>query len=69
MLFLRRIRVDEFEVSGSENLETIGVLLAGVEALGSKAGAWIIDFDQADRLGRIIAHGGINIVRVAAEGG
>jgi hypothetical protein len=67
------VGVEELHVAGAEDLEAVVEVGSGGEVLGAEAGAGVVDFEEFDGLGGVVADGGGDVGGVAAgccdEGG
>ena len=64
------VSVGELEGSGAENFETIVKICAWGEGLGAEAGAGVVDFEEGDGGGGVVADGGGDVGGTASgEGG
>jgi len=66
MTLMRVIRVDQFHIAGSKNLEAVMEVGAGGEGLDSEAGAGIVDFYEFNSLSGVIAYRRNDVGRMAA---
>ncbi len=66
LLVLGSIGVDELHIAGAQDLETIVEVRAGGQGLRTEAGAWVVDFEEEQRLGGVVAYGGFYVGGVAA---
>ena len=60
------VGVGEVDVAGAEDFEAVVEVCAGGEALGAEAGAGVVDFEEIDGLGGVVADGGGDVRRAAA---
>jgi hypothetical protein len=60
------VGVEELGGAFAEDLETVVKVGAGSEVLCAEAGAGVVDFDEFDGLGGVVADGGLDVGGAAA---
>ena len=65
MTLMRVIRVDQFHIAGSKNLEAVVEVGSWGEVLDPEAGAGIVDFDEFNSLSGVVAYRRDDVGRVA----
>ena len=67
LLVLGGIGVDELHVAGTQDLETVVEVCARGQGLRTEAGAGVVDLDEKQWLGGVIAYGGFDVRGVASS--
>ena len=65
LFVLSEIGIDELHFARAEDLEAVVEVCSGSEGLGSEAGAWVVDFEEAHGLRGMVAYGGFDVGGVA----
>jgi hypothetical protein len=66
LLVLGIVGVDELHIARAQDLETIVEVRSGSQRLGAEAGAGVVNLDEEQWLGGVIAYGGFDVRGVAS---